>query len=135
MQTLAANPRAVALGGAPWPRKAPLALHPPPAILRPAWVVLAQFEHGPLIATVCTDAEAWGETQRREFGDVFAGFAKYKVASVSAGAEAIDLLAADMAREYGSAAAPLGGRLAQMMRGEWTVAHAPLENRLAQVAA
>lgn len=82
---------------APCPRrKAPAA---PP---RPAFVVLAQCDHGPIAAVVCTSPAAWKDEAVRLQGAQFDGnFERHEFTSVENAETAISELAIEVKNHFG----------------------------------
>lgn len=129
MELLAANPRAVPLGGAGRPASRPtrrpadtaprvLELHPAP---HPAWVILAQFESGNIVASVTSNVNDWRDEAARLEAIHNGRFSAFRFVSTEAARAAIQALANEIHAQFGAMAGCADQHLYKSFRADWPI--------------
>ncbi len=103
---------AAATQGATAPRKAV----PKP---RPATLILAKYEHGPITVSITTDPAGWREEEIRLKGNSFCGFFKFPFESVDQAATAAQDLRNEVAFQFGDRAVTADQHLVKMFSADW----------------
>lgn len=88
---------------------------------RPAFIILAQYEHGLIVAAVSTNPAIWKDEEVRLHQSAFGEFQQFAFSSIAAATHSIEKLGREITRRFGRDRLTADQSLAKLFQADWPI--------------